>query len=316
MTDQQASSDSIECIATTGDNENGPVFETPDGYVTTLVPRPDFRTSAGGACIDGLIERDRRGIAANIMRIRELHPWIIGIADQCADLSQPQWVNDHLPAYDAIALGLMVLIEKPEIVLEIGSGNSTRFLRSVISFLGLDTRIISVDPAPRAEIDALCDHVIRRPLEQADHEVVRILKRKPLVFFDGSHRLLPNSDVSVFFTELLPAMAPGTVYGIHDIYLPFDYNPTFTARLYTEQYVLAAYLLGGGGGDRIELPLAYLTSSGDFAKALPLGKQFSAPNGEGFWLRRSVDNGLLARLKRILRNMQRSNGQDDRRWPL
>ena len=35
--------------------------------------------------------------------------------------------------------------------------------------------------------------------------------------------------------------------GIHDIFLPEDYPPQWADRYYSEQYLLAAWLLGGGG---------------------------------------------------------------------
>ncbi len=84
----------------------------------------------------------------------------------------------------------------------------------------------------------------------------------------------------VFFLELLPALPKGCVYGIHDIYLPYDYSTDFVERQYTEQYMLAAYLLGGGDGDTVELPTCYLTATGEFHKAIPYDIDFPFRNGE------------------------------------
>ena len=171
---------------------------------------------------------------------------------------------------------------------EIGSGNSTKFAHSAIKQFELPTRIISVDPNPRAEIDALCETIIRKPLEDAVGDILPLLTRDVLVFFDGSHRLLPNSDVLVFFTEIVPAIPEGAVYGIHDIHLPNDYTEESVSRLYSEQYVLAAYLLGGADGDRIELPLRHLTLTKDFEKHMPAIDYPASLNGESFWLRRRL----------------------------
>jgi len=65
---------------------------------------------------------------------------------------------------------------------EIGSGHSTKFARHTIKrsaasrlpLGGLQTKVISVDPHARAEIDALCDEVIRMPLEDSDHRIFSI----------------------------------------------------------------------------------------------------------------------------------------------
>ena len=49
----------------------------------------------------------------------------------------------------------------------------------------------------------------------------------------------------MFFLEVLPTLPAGTLVGIHDIYLPDDYPPQWNDRYYSEQYLLAAYLLAG-----------------------------------------------------------------------
>jgi len=49
--------------------------------------------------------------------------------------------------------------------MEIGSGNSTKFVARAKRDGALSARIVSIDPQPRAEVDRLCDEVIRAPLE-------------------------------------------------------------------------------------------------------------------------------------------------------
>ena len=56
----------------------------------------------------------------------------------------------------------------PATFLEVGSGNSTKFARRAIEDHGLRTRIVSIDPEPWAEIDGLCDEVLRAPAEEVD----------------------------------------------------------------------------------------------------------------------------------------------------
>ena len=55
-------------------------------------------------------------------------------------------------------------------------------------------------------------------------------------------------------------LAPGVLVGIHDICLPFDYPPDWLDRYYSEQYLLAASLLGGHRGFRTILPSFYCTA--------------------------------------------------------
>lgn len=177
----------------------------------------------------------------------------------------PRWVNGFFPALDAIALYHFIAEHRPARYLEIGSGNSTMFARRAVADHGLSTRITSIDPLPRAEIDSLCDEVIREPLETASLGLFSSLQAGDVLFFDGSHRSFMNSDVTVFFLDVLPRLAPGVLVQIHDIYLPSDYIRRIgTEHWYNEQYLLGAYLLGGGRNVEIILPNYWITSQPRF----------------------------------------------------
>ena len=97
------------------------------------------------------------------------------------------------------------------------------FARHAIRTGNLKTTIMSIDPKPRAEIDSLCDRVMRLPLELCDLNLFRELEPGDILFFDGSHRIFANSDVTVFFIEVLPRLKPGVLVHVHDIFLPADY---------------------------------------------------------------------------------------------
>jgi hypothetical protein len=266
--------------------ETPSTYVAPDGYVTVLEHRGKFPATPGGRRIMSMVERSRPIFRKHLESIHLLNKWLYSIPITETNGHTPFWQNDFIPAFDAVAFALMLMDTQPKLVLEIGSGNSTKFIRSAIQFLNMDTKIVSIDPFPRAQVDTLCDRIIRKALENAVDDVLGMFSERPLVFFDGSHRVLPNSDVMVFFLEILSALPDGCVYGIHDINLPYDYFPALIERLYTEQYMLAAYLLGGADGDTVELPTCYLTATGEFDKALPQDIDFPFRNGESFWLRR------------------------------
>jgi hypothetical protein len=191
---------------------------------------------------------------------------------------------------DLIVLYSTVVSQSPRTYIEVGSGCSTAFVRHAVRRHDLGTRIVSIDPEPRAEIDRLCDEIIRSPLEDVDPAVFGDLQPGDVFFLDGSHRCFTNSDVTVAFLELLPRLPAGVVVGIDDIYLPYDYPPDWSNRFYSEQYVLAAWLLGGGRGldlrcanyfasvDRsLSGIVAPLWSEGGVFDGLPKG-------GNGFWV--------------------------------
>jgi hypothetical protein len=171
--------------------------------------------------------------------------------------AEPNWINLAFPALDAIALYGLLVLHRPRRYLEIGSGFSTKFARRAIRDHALPTRIVSIDPEPRAEIDAICDEVVRYPLEDVPPAVFESVTTEDLVFIDGSHRAFQGSDATVFFTEILPALPLGTLVGVHDIFLPADYPPAWLDWYLSEQYLLACWLLGG---DRlqVELPMHHV----------------------------------------------------------
>jgi hypothetical protein len=51
-----------------------------------------------------------------------------------------------------------------------------------------------------------------------------------------------NSDVIVFFVDILPRIKPGVVIHIHDVKLPYDYPDAYKEWSWNEQYLLAVYL--------------------------------------------------------------------------
>jgi methyltransferase family protein len=132
------------------------------------------------------------------------------------DPQAPFWNNTWFTGLDAASLVGFLLSRTPKRYVEIGSGFSTLFCRRAVKEGDLRTTITSVDPHPRAEIDSLCDQIIRAPLEDCDPLLFDQLESGDILFFDGSHRALPNSDVTVFFLEILPRLKPGIIVQVHE----------------------------------------------------------------------------------------------------
>lgn len=157
----------------------------------------------------------------------------------------PAWVGGPICAFDSLALYAMVQKHAPKTYIEIGSGMTTCFARQAIKDAGLNTKIISIDPEPRREINAICDNVIRDGLENCDLSAFDRLEAGDILFFDGSHRSFMNSDVTVFFIDVLPRIKSGVIVHIHDINLPWDYPDSFKYWYWNEQYMLAVYMMMG-----------------------------------------------------------------------
>jgi hypothetical protein len=215
---------------------------------------------------------------------------LLGIEPHARDPREPSWANDWLPALDGAAIYAFIRSRAPALYLEIGSGNSTKFAARARGDGRLQTRIVSIDPQPRAEVDALCDRVLRVPLEAVDTSVFQELSEGDVLFFDGSHRTFMNSDATVFFLEVLSQLPGGVLVGVHDIFLPYDYPREFANRYYSEQYLLAAHLIAGNPALEPVLA-AYYACRHPGLRALvePIWSDRSLegiePHGYAFWLR-------------------------------
>ncbi len=160
---------------------------------------------------------------------------------------------------DSLSLYGLVAEYSPARYIEVGSGSSTKFTCRSIRDHGLNTHVTSIDPEPRAEIDDLCDCVIRQPVECVDLSLFDTLEAGDILFVDNSHRCFMNSDATVVFLDILPRLKPGVLVQVHDIFLPYDYPPHWTERYYSEQYLLAAWLLAEGSKIDVVLPVHFVS---------------------------------------------------------
>jgi hypothetical protein len=228
---------------------------------------PTPRWQAGNPTIGNLLARHRETFNATIAGMNTVLP----VAET---ITPGFWANEWVPPVDAIALMSFIARNEPRTYFEVGSGYSTVAARHAVKALGLNTRIISMDPKPRAEVDALCDTVIRAPFEKIAPENYLEITSGDVVFVDNSHYCFQGSDVMTVFLDLIPSLPAGVVVGIHDIFLPFDYPDVWRQRFYNEQYVFAAYLLGLGDRARVELPAFLVTNDESYSSDLKTIRSF------------------------------------------
>lgn len=206
-----------------------------------------------------LCEANRASIAELLRSFLPFKDHLLQISQTAAAGSaDPFWNNDWFPPLDAISLYAVLAVMRPERYIEVGSGHSTRFARRAVKDQSLPTSITSIDPQPRIEIAAVADRVIASPLENLDLEIFKALRSGDVLFVDSSHQAFMNSDVTVVFLDVLPMLSPGVIVHFHDIHLPYDYPREWAPLYYNEQYLLAAYMLGGNRL-RLLLPNAFIT---------------------------------------------------------
>lgn len=245
-------------------------------------------------------ELERR-IAQGRQRYAELLRGVLGLRKDLVRIARepdpsdpvaPAWINGFFAGLDSALLYALLRMHAPRRYVEIGSGHSTRLAHRAIADGGLATRIVSIDPAPRAEVEAICHESIRQPLEAMGSGCFGDLEAGDVLFIDGSHRVFTNSDAVVFFLEILPRLSPGVLVHVHDVFLPADYPAEWADRYYSEQYLLACWLLADPGRLEVVFPAAWICWQPDLWALLePLWSdarmQGVQRDGCSFWFRTS-----------------------------
>lgn len=215
---------------------------------------------------------------------------LLRISTQGESPDEPCWINNWLLGLDTASIYGFLRAWKPPRYVEVGSGNSTLVVARARADGRLSTHITSIDPAPRVEVDAKCDRVIRQPLEDVDRSIFTELGAGDLVFIDCSHRVFMNSDTTAFYLDILPELADGVRVGVHDILLPDDYLPEWDKYYFSEQYLMAAYLLAEAPWLTPLLACNYASSHSELRRILePLWEQPTLKGldrrGFCFWFR-------------------------------
>jgi hypothetical protein len=200
-------------------------------------------------CLQWLDERMASERAAYVQVLQHVQQYSALFASwkeaDANDVSRPRFNQLWFSGLDAAMAYAMVRQLRPARIIEVGSGHSTRFMARAIADGALSTELHSIDPQPRRDIDTLCQETTRESVTKMPVALFDCLGKNDVLFIDGSHALLPGSDVDYLFTRILPRLADGVVVHLHDVFLPYGYPSSWQRRAYTEQSMLAALLLGG-----------------------------------------------------------------------
>lgn len=222
--------------------------------------KPRWCGGRGHQRLDLLIQKEVNQYKKNLIDFKNLASGIASIDPDIFGLDI-EFQNPFIPFFDALTI-MWAATKTKNIYLEIGSGNSTKFAKLALLQKQQRASLISIDPNPRAEIDKICDKIIRQPLEEVDLSIFKTLKCGDTIFVDNSHQSFMNTDVTTFMLDVLPILQKGVNVGFHDIFLPFDYFASWAGRGYNEQYLLACYLLSNPNYFTIQIPSFWLFKRG------------------------------------------------------
>jgi hypothetical protein len=155
--------------------------------------------------------------------------------------------NDYFTSPDAEVAYAIVRLFRPQRIIEIGSGHSTKLFREAIQDAGLIARLVSIDPVPRADIRAVADEVVPERLERVPSSRFQELSANDILFIDSSHEISIGNDVVNLALRIVPELRAGVLIHFHDIFLPFDYPKAWIVNnewTWNEQYLVQALLQG------------------------------------------------------------------------
>jgi hypothetical protein len=159
--------------------------------------------------------------------------------------------NGYFGYVSAFAMHGMIRHHRPQRIIEVGAGHSTRVIARAVAMNAADgTRADLVvvdpylDPASLGWLQGMAEVVSCR-VEDVGLERFASLQRGDLLSIDTSHAVRIGGDVVFMYLELLPRLAPGVLVQIHDIFLPFNYPEEWLRhrRFWNEQYLLHAFLI-------------------------------------------------------------------------
>jgi len=209
----------------------------PYRYADTLAP------PVGYPAIEKLFDAARYNFSAFLATIDEYAEVLEAIGGEPAP--HPRWQQGWFPRLDGAATYTMVRDRAPGRVVEIGSGHSTRFIARAVADGGLSTKIIAIDPAPRANIAEIGVEHIAATVHDAGSVPFDGLESGDILFVDSSHILMPGTDVDYLFNTLWPALPAGMIVHVHDMLLPDGYPDSWAWRGYNEQSLVAGLLSSG-----------------------------------------------------------------------
>jgi hypothetical protein len=158
--------------------------------------------------------------------------------------------NGSFESGDAEFLYQLIRLIKPNKIVEIGSGNSTKIAQLGLRQNNLETgeiyKHICIEPYEQPWLEKLSGlEVIRKKVEDVDFDWSKEICPGDLLFIDSSHVIRPQGDVLKEYLEIFPSLQSGVFVHIHDIFSPKDYLKPWLkdeVKFWNEQYLLEALL--------------------------------------------------------------------------
>jgi hypothetical protein len=185
--------------------------------------------------------------------------------------------NGLFESGDAEFLYQFIRATKPQKVVEIGGGHSTKLVAHALrrNFLEGSCKAMHtvIEPYEQPWLEALSVDLVRKPVQACSRKIFDNLSTGDLLFIDSSHVIRPSGDVLFEYLQIIPSLKSGVYVHIHDIFTPNDYPESWLRNhvlFWNEQYLLEA-LLGNSTRYKTIAALNYLKNNhyGELARVCP-----------------------------------------------
>ena len=183
---------------------------------------------------------------------------------------------------------------KPRRIVELGSGHSTLIMAAAAErnrAEGAETELRTFDPFPTVAQPGLPGLAALERVKAQDvaPEVFATLGDGDVLFVDTTHTVKLDSDVNRIVLDVLPALAPGVLVHVHDIFLPYEYPrewPEVSGFHWAEQYLLQAFLACNPSFEVLAGTYALCRDRPDaMARLAPTWRD--GASASAFWMRRT-----------------------------
>lgn len=160
----------------------------------------------------------------------------------------PRFNQDWFCGIDGAAAYSIVRDIKPNLIVEVGSGFSTRFLARAVKDEGLQTEICGINPKVLHAADKLCAKFYNTTFDKVPRDIFSRIKANDILFIDASHLFMAGTDLEILMLDIIPNLPKGVYIHFHDIFLPSDYpdEQDWKWWAFNEQQTLAIMLASGG----------------------------------------------------------------------
>jgi hypothetical protein len=158
--------------------------------------------------------------------------------------------NTNYTYIDAIFLYSMIRHLKPERIIEIGSGFSSRFILDTNKiFFNNTISCTFIDPYPQVleslieKSDPIID-IQKRKIQEIKSDYFSSLNQNDILLIDSSHVSKAGSDLNYIMFNILPSVQAGVYIHFHDIFYPFEYPSEWLSVgvAWNEVYIMRAFL--------------------------------------------------------------------------